>query len=175
MPSSSASPSGPGVQREPAIVDSPVLVHPGCSQYCRTAGGYGDGDDRDVREAVKITVDDPVVPFDDDTIPVRFTCLTSLDCEGAVIVDLSNPDDADKYGSPEYGSSDGRCDLLVEAGGSEAFAVPLSQPILAALEDKAKVEVLIIADVYPTIERLPSVEADKYSGPDLSRTLVIMR
>jgi hypothetical protein len=163
-----------GVQTESPSVSPEPPVRLGCGQYCLTAGGYG-ADNSEVRDPVKMTVDDPVVPFEDGTIPVWFTCLTKLDCEGAVIVDFSNSDDVDRYGSPEYGSADGRCDLLIEAGRSEAFAVPLSQPILAALNDAARVHVLVTADALPTLERLPSSERRKYSGIALLEIVVIAR
>jgi hypothetical protein len=166
-PSSSASISGQGLQTESASVGSQALAHPGCSEYCQTAGGYG-GDGSHNPDMVKITVDDPVVPLDDGTIPVQFTCLTDLDCEGAVLVGFANFDDVAKYGD-----TDGRCDLFVKAGRSRVLAVPLSKPIIAALNEEAEVRLVITADAGLTLLRLPPAEQNYEFPTDLKITVTV--
>jgi hypothetical protein len=121
---------------------------------------------------VKITVKDPVVPLDDGTIPVQFTCLMHLDCEGAVLVGFSNSDDMAKYGFTD-GRTD-RCDLFVKAGRSQVLAVPLSKPIIAALNEAAEVRLVITADAGLTLLRLPPAEQDNYEFPtDLKITVTV--
>lgn len=162
----SGSTSGARLQTESPSTESQALEHPGCRQYCQTAGGYG-GDDSDHPGLVEIAVDDPVVPLPDGTIPVQITCSTDLDCEGAVIVAFSSFDDMS-----EYGDTDGRCDLFVEAGRSQILAVPLSEPIIAALNETAEAHLIITADAGLTLQRLPATEADNYQFPtDLEITL----
>jgi hypothetical protein len=164
----SGSTSGARLQTESPSPESEALLHPGCGEYCQTAGGYG-GDDSDHPGLVEIAVDDPVVPLEDGTIPVQITCSTDLDCEGAVIVAFSSFDDMSKYGD-----TDGRCDLFVEAGRSQIFAVPLSEPMIAALNETAEAHLNITADAGLTLQRLPPTEADNYQFPtDLKITVTV--
>ena len=91
---------------------------------------------------------------------------TDLDCEGAVIVAFSNIDDRS-----EYGDTDGRCDVFVEAGRSQILAVPLSDRYRRSYET-AEAHLIITADAGLTLQRLPPTEVDNYQFlTDLEITL----
>jgi hypothetical protein len=67
----------------------------------------------------------------------------------------------------EYEDTEGRCDLLVEAGRSQILAVPLSEPIIAGLNETAEAHPIITADAGLMLQRLPPTQADNYQFPQI--------
>ena len=125
----------------------------GCHEYCQTAAASGgEGDDRsDVLLGLK--AENPVVAFDDGTIPVRIYCLADQDCEGVIMVTTAH--NLDNAGS-------GRSDLLVEAGNSRLLAVPLPAPAVDLIEHGESLDMQVYANVGPTWDRLSSEDQDRF-------------
>ncbi|MBV8863665.1 MAG: hypothetical protein JO259_17700 [Mycobacterium sp.] len=116
-----------------AVAD-PVGDRLGCNTYCQNAGGYG-GAGTPKRYAVTIASKGTVTADSDGYVPVTLRCNLSVQCSGAVIVELNvYAGDKDAVGEPIQTSvGDGRSDLLVDAGATRTIAVPLPAPVIAYL------------------------------------------
>ena len=133
----------------------------GCHEYCQTAGGRGgDAGGNPSDTIVGLEVENPVVAFDDGTIPVRIYCFVEQDCEGAIFV---FGDDFD---------STGRSDLLVAAGENRLLAAPLPAPAVDAIEGGRRIEMKVVADLLPTFDRLSPEDQDRL--PDFQSLSIVV-
>jgi hypothetical protein len=118
-------------------------VRLGCHEYCQTAAGRGgDAGGNPSDTIVGLEIENPVVAFDDSTIPVRIYCFVRQDCKGAIFV------------SGEGIAGTGRSDLLVAAGTNRLIAAPLPASAVDAIESGKRIDMKVVADVLPTKDDL---------------------
>jgi hypothetical protein len=123
-------------------------VRLGCHKYCQNAGGTG-GEEKASDTIVGLKVENPVVAFDDGTIPVRIYCFVEENCVGAILVFGEDGDD-------------GRSDLYVAAGENRLLAVPLPAAAVDAIESGKNIDMKVAADVYPTWQSLSAEDQDRF-------------
>jgi hypothetical protein len=125
-----------------------TAVRLGCHKYCQNAGGTG-GEEKASDTIVGLEVENPVVAFDDGTIPVRIYCFVEENCVGAILVFGEDGDD-------------GRSDLYVAAGKNRLIAVPLPAAAVDAIESGKNIDMKVAADVYPTWQSLSAEDHDRF-------------
>jgi hypothetical protein len=148
--------AGCGADSEPEAPDGQSAEDParlGCGEYCQQAGGYGGGSVGGPMVSIDTTRRVEALP--DGSVPITMTCLFPATCEGAVLLT------SDVTPIPAEG---GRSDLLVDADSSRTIAVPLTQPDRQALEQNGQLEVVVTADIFPTLETLPEEEQSKWNA-----------
>jgi hypothetical protein len=123
----------------------------GCGAYCQQAGGYGGGST--APDMVRIDTTSPVASSPDGTVPITMTCLFRARCEGAVLLT-----------SGSYRIPPGRSDLVVAGRSSRTLAVPLSDVQREALQKEGQIKVVVTADVFPSLETLPTSERDEWNA-----------
>jgi hypothetical protein len=123
----------------------------GCGTYCQQAGGYGGGST--APPMVRIETTSPVESSPDGTAPITMTCLFRTRCVGAVLLS------SDSVRIPP-----GRSDLLIAAHSSRTLAVPLSDAQREALQRKGQIKVTVTADVFPSLETLPTSQRDEWNA-----------
>lgn len=126
-------------------------VRLGCGAYCQQAGGYGGGST--APNMVRIDTTSPVESSPDGVVPIRMTCLFRTRCEGAVLL-----------GSRSFRVPPGRSDLVVAAHSSRTLAVPLSDAQREALQKDGQIKVTVTADVFPSLETLPTGEREEWNA-----------
>jgi hypothetical protein len=125
-------------------------VRLGCHEYCLTAAGRGGEEQKASDTIVGLEVENPVVAFDDGTIPVRIYCFVERDCEGAIFV----------FGEDIDFGEGGRSDLLVAAGKNRLIAAPLPALAVDSIESGKRINMKVVADVLPTFESLSPDDQD---------------
>jgi hypothetical protein len=138
-------------------------VRLGCHEYCQTAAGRGgDAGGNPSDTIVGLEVENPVVAFDDGTIPVRIYCFVRQDCEGAIFV----------FGDDFDSDSRGRSDLLVAAGENRLLAAPLPASAVNAIESGKRIDIKVVADMLPTWDRLSPEDQDRL--PDFQSLSIVV-
>jgi hypothetical protein len=119
----------------------------GCNTYCQNAGGYG-GVGAPSRDSVTIVSRGTVTADADGYVPVTLKCNLSVQCSGALIVELRvNTGAKDVVGNPiKTPVGEGRSDLLVDAGATRTIAVPLPAPVIAYLRSHGPTTLSVIGD-----------------------------
>jgi Cysteine-rich secretory protein family len=152
---------GPGTRSGNDAQERAVRL--GCHVFCQTAAGRGgDGGGNPSDTIVGLEVENPVVAFDDGTIPVRIYCFVEQDCEGAIII----------FGDDFDSDSRGRSDLLVPAGGSRLLAAPLPASAVDAIESGKRINMKVVADLDPTYKRLSPEDQSRF--PDFQSLSVVV-
>lgn len=126
----------------PAAAKTIKVVHLGCSAYCQTAGGYGDGGAPPPRQMIRLDTSGPVTPLSDGTVPLTFTCLYTRECLGTAFIDSV-------YGhGPSFAGIDHGSDVRIPARGTLTLAVPLPGRALALLAREHRLKVALSTDLF---------------------------
>ncbi len=126
-----------------AVADGDRL---GCNTFCQNAGGYGAaGPNAPVPLPSPITIvsGGTVTADADGYVPVTLTCNATVQCTGALLVNLNSPaaEAALGYDMTNYG----RSDLVVNAGATRTIGVPLPPPALAYLRSNSPTSLGVLA------------------------------
>jgi hypothetical protein len=117
----------------------------GCNTYCQNAGGYGAVGHAPEPPAVTILSTGTVTADADGYVPVTLKCDLSVQCTGALLVDLASPAAEAALGY-EMTNRYGRSDLLVNAGATRTIGVPLPPPALTWLRSNSPTSLGVTAD-----------------------------
>jgi hypothetical protein len=110
----------------------------GCSTYCQNAGGVGGP----TQPPVTVVSNRTVTADADGYVPVTVTCNLSVQCSGALIVDLEVATEMTIAGYPT-----GRSDLVVDAGATRTIAVPVQARLIAYLRSHGPSTLSIMGDI----------------------------
>lgn len=122
-----------------AVADGDRL---GCNTYCQSAGQYG-AVGQPPPSPVTILSSGTVTADADGYVPVTLTCNATVQCTGALLVNLNSPaaEAALGYDMTNYG----RSDLVVNAGATRTIGVPLPPPALAYLRSNSPTSLGVLA------------------------------
>lgn len=129
-----------------AVADGDRL---GCGTYCQNAGGYGAAGPVPPPSPITIVSGGTVTPDADGYVPVTLTCNATVQCAGALLVDLDSPAAKAALGE-EMTNRYGRSDLLVNAGATRTIGVPLPAPALTWLRSNSPTSLGVLADTGPS-------------------------
>jgi hypothetical protein len=121
----------------------------GCGTYCQNAGGYGGAAGGPTQPPVTVVSNRTVTAEPDGYVPVPVACSLSVQCLGALMVDLRvTAGTTDSFGDPVWTHvGDGRSDLVVDAGATRTIAVPVQTSVIAYLRSHGPTTLSIMGDV----------------------------
>ncbi|MDT5346782.1 MAG: hypothetical protein QOH91_69 [Mycobacterium sp.] len=124
-----------------AVADGDRL---GCGTYCQNAGQYGAAG-QPPPSPVTILSSGTVTVDADGYVPVTLKCNATVQCHGALMLDLrgySNPQESMPWVT-------GRSDLVVNAGATRTIGVPVAAGALALVRSQGPTPVGVVADTNP--------------------------
>jgi hypothetical protein len=125
-----------------AVADGDRL---GCGTYCQNAGQYGAAG-QPPPSPVTILSSGTVTADADGYVPVTLKCNATVQCHGALMLDLhgySNPQDSLPWVT-------GRSDLVVNGGVTRTIGVPVAAGALALVRSQGPTPLNVTADAGPT-------------------------
>ncbi len=122
----------------------PDVERLGCHRYCSQASEDG-SDGHSGRPMARVKIVGPVTLVH-GALPITLTCAYARPCEGALLVGFR-----DRGG----GATAGRGDLDLGADISGTVGIPLSPGALQRLSSAGKTEMVVVADVRPSLKGRP--------------------
>jgi hypothetical protein len=123
-----------------AVAD-PDETHPGCGTFCQNAGQYG-APAAPAKDAVTIISTGTITVEPDGYAPVTLKCNLQVQCEGALLLELSgwaNPHDSMSWVTA-------RSDLVVNAGATQTIGLAVPAGALAVLRAQGPTALAVLAD-----------------------------